>query len=249
MYSVAFIPDRCIGCRACQTACKIWNGKEAEATSFSPTFTNPEDLTPNTYTIVKFIEGEGPSWLMLKWQCLHCSNAPCARACPADAIEVHPEGAVVIKEDKCVGCGYCVEACPFNIPRIDEERGKAYKCTMCIDRIQAGKLPACVEACPTEALIFGKRDEVIAKLKSMGYEVYGADPLSSDTGYTHWLYATKEFKGKLTDPEVFGLPKSPKSVNMGLIEAMRGIGMGLAGLAVIASLAHAVYWRTKKESK
>ena len=245
-YAAAFIPDRCIGCRACQAACKIWNGKGVEPTSFTPDFTNPPTLTPESYTVIKFIEtfdGE-VGWVMLKEQCMHCSEAPCAKACPVGAIERTKEGAVVIREDKCVGCQYCIEACPFNVPKYDPKKGKVYKCTMCIDRIQNGKLPACVEVCPTQALVFGKRDELIAKLRSEGFEIYG-DKRLGDAGELHWLYATKEYKGKLTDPRYFNLPKNPTSSQPAL-EGIREAGIGLAGLAVVVSLAHAAYWRAKK---
>ncbi|UXD21681.1 formate dehydrogenase subunit beta [Ignicoccus pacificus DSM 13166] len=245
-YASVFIPDRCIGCRACQTACKIWNQRPVEKTSFSPDFTNPPSLTPDSFTIIKFKEvfdGE-VKWIMLKEQCMHCNDPPCVSACPTGAMTKTEEGAVYVRPEKCIGCQYCVEACPFDVPKYDEGSGKVYKCTMCIDRIRDGKLPACVEACPTQALVFGKKDEVIQKLKSEGFEIYGER--LPNVGGTHWLYATKEFKGKLTDPKYFGLPESP-AAKEGALPAIREFGVGVAGLAILASLLHAAYWRAKKE--
>lgn len=245
---VAFIPDRCIGCRACQVACKIWNDRKPEETSFSPTFTNPQDLSPDTYTIIRFKEveiGGQSAWVYLKLQCMHCKDAPCARACPAGAIDVHPEGAVVIRPDKCIGCQYCVEACPYNIPRYDPKTNKVYKCTMCIDRIQNGLQPSCVQACPTQALVFGVREELLSRLHSEGYEVYG-DNVGGSVGYTHWVYATKKYRGKLK--EWFDLPEKPTSV-VELLEVSRLGGLGIAGLVAAGALLHAIYWRMKRASE
>jgi len=136
--------------------------------------------------------GGEPFWLFHKWQCMHCSEAPCAKACPVEAIEVHPEGPVVIRPDKCIGCRYCIEACPYNVPRYDPVTNKVYKCTMCVDRIQNGLAPACVEACPQEALTFGHRKTLIktaherirSNPKKYVDHVYG----EKEVGGTSWMY-------------------------------------------------------------
>jgi len=246
-YAAVYIPDRCIGCRACQVACKLWNGRRPVETSFSPTFTNPVDLGPETYTIVKYIEavenGE-PKWVFLKTQCMHCENPACAAACPAHAIEVHEGGAVVIREDKCIGCRFCIDACPFNIPRYDPSRNKVYKCTFCIDRIQNGLEPACVSVCPTRALMFGPRSRLVSELKGKGYEVYG-DSLPG-VGSTHWLYATRKYKGRLTDPKWFGLPAAPRPKPAALRPEVAAGGLGAAAIVAAGCLAHLIYWRIKR---
>lgn len=252
-YAVMVNLDTCIGCRACQVACKVWNGLKAEETEFNPDgYTNPTDLSPNTWMIMEFMEGltnSGPFWLFKKTQCMHCSEAPCAKACPANAIEVHPSGAVVIRDDKCIGCQYCIEACPYNVPRYDPKRNKVYKCTMCVDRIQNGLAPACVEACPTDALVFGPYDKLVSEYKSAGYDIYG-DHVNDYVGHTHYLYATKKFKdlGKEQGKkwyEMLGLPEDPKG-HLPLIKEGREIGAGLAVAALAGVALHAVYWRAKR---
>jgi len=180
---------------------------------------------------------------------MHCSEAPCAKACPANAIEVHPSGAVVIRDDKCIGCQYCIEACPYNVPRYDPKRNKVYKCTMCVDRIQNGLAPACVEACPTDALVFGPYDKLVSEYKSAGYDIYG-DHVNDYVGHTHYLYATKKFKdlGKEQGKkwyEMLGLPEDPKG-HLPLIKEGREIGAGLAVAALAGVALHAVYWRAKR---
>ena len=256
-YGIVVNLDACIGCRACQVACKIWNGLKAEETRFNPEgYTNPTDLSPNTWMIMEFMEGVlggGPFWLFKKHQCLHCSEAPCAKACPVNAIEVHPEGAVVIRPDKCIGCQYCIEACPYNIPRYDPRTNKVYKCTMCIDRIQNGLAPACVEACPTDALEFGPWSELVKKYRGLGYEIYG-DHVNDYVGHTHYLYVTRKFKdlGKEQGKEwyeVLGLPKDPRGA-LPQVQAGRDVGVGLTALAAAGVVLHALYWRAKRiESK
>lgn len=252
-YGIVFNLDVCIGCRACQTACKVWNGLKAKETSFNPEgYTNPVDLSPDTWMVMEFLEGlaEGsPFWLFKKRQCMHCSEAPCAKACPVNAIEVHPEGAVVIRPDKCVGCRYCVEACPYNVPRYDPATNKVYKCTFCIDRVQNGLAPACVEACPTGALEFGPREELLRKYRAVGYEVYG-DYVNEYVGRTHYLYVTRRFKRFGAEKgkkwyEAIGLPENPLGP-LPLIEAGRNIGVGLVALVAAGALVHAIYWRAKR---
>ena len=248
---IVFNPDVCIGCRACQTACHVWNATRPEVTDFSPTFTNPPDLMPNVWTIMPYKEvgeGDGFDWLFLKRQCMHCSEAPCAKACPVGAIEVHPDGSVVVRDDRCIGCRYCVEACPYDVPRYDPVTNKVYKCTMCIDRTQNGLEPACVAACPTGALEYGDYDTLVSKYRSEGYEVYG-DSVNDYVGHTHYVYVTKRWAGKLTDPNYFGehLPANPQRPNIQFNKGVvRPVGWGLIGLTVIGLLGHLAFWRSKR---
>lgn len=252
-YGIVVNLDTCIGCRACQVACKVWNGLKAEETKFNPTsYTNPPDLTPNTWMIMEFREGISngePFWLFSKRQCMHCSEAPCAKACPTGAIEVHPEGAVVIRQDKCIGCRYCIEACPYNVPRYDPTTNKVSKCTFCIDRVQNGLAPACVAACPTGALEFGPWEELVNKYRGAGYEVYG-DHVNDYVGHTHYIYVTKKFKNLGAEEgkkwhEVIGLPKDPRGT-LPLVQSGRDVGVGLAALTLVGAVIHALYWRAKR---
>ncbi|MEM1597302.1 MAG: 4Fe-4S dicluster domain-containing protein [Pyrobaculum sp.] len=214
-YAVLVDLDKCIGCRACQVACKDWNGRPAEVLSFAGSLTSPPDLTANDWKVVFYYEGEVRKRVgrysfsqvevaPLPYNCLHCVEAPCARACPVGAIEVAESGAVVIVKDKCIGCGYCLNACPFDVPRRGSD-GKYYKCTFCVDRIENGMAPACVEVCPTGVFKFGPVGEVAAQAKAeaeKGRKVYGlnADPYVG--GQTRWMFVASERRAFAIDKKL-----------------------------------------------
>ena len=196
--------DRCIGCRACQVACKEWNGLKYSPTEFSPTFTNPPDLRADNWKVVFFgeITREYPTGFAdpyiqpIPFNCVHCATAPCARACPVGAIKVSPEGAVVIESSECIGCGYCLNACPYDVPRRRED-GTYTKCTFCVDRIQNGMAPACVEVCPTNVFEFGPASQVIESAereRAAGKVVYGLDLDSYVGGSIRWIYSISKDK-------------------------------------------------------
>jgi len=162
--------SRCMACRGCQVACKSWNELPALTTALNPSWTNPTDMSFNTYTVVRFkevVQGGEMSWLFRKDQCRHCDEAGCLDSCPVDGAIVKTKSGAVVVTDKCVGgkgCNFeCRDGCPYNIPRFREESGKPKtmaKCTFCFDRTDAGMMPACAKACGPEALVFGDRDEV-----------------------------------------------------------------------------------------
>jgi formate dehydrogenase iron-sulfur subunit len=160
---------RCIGCRACQVACKAWNELPAGAASFSESGTSPRHLDARNFTRVLFQEvstpGGGPGWTFVKRQCMHCVDPACAAACPVGALVKLAGGPVVYRDDRCIGCRYCMLACPFQIPKFQWEARVPYvrKCTFCADRQAAGKKPACAATCPSGALTFGERAELVAE--------------------------------------------------------------------------------------
>jgi len=149
--------SKCIGCKACQAACMEWNDLRDEPQPLLGSLTSPYDLTDRSWTVMRFYEEELPShglqWLIVKDGCMHCADPGCLRACPAPgALVQYANGIVDFQEENCIGCGYCQTACPFNIPRFSLKDNKAYKCTLCSDRVAVGLEPACIKTCPTQVM-------------------------------------------------------------------------------------------------
>lgn len=195
---------KCMGCRACQTACKQWNNLSAEKTEFfgGPGYQNPKDLSDSTYTLIKFHEvienNKIKDWGYWKKQCQHCIDPSCKVACPTGAIEKIAYGPVVWDDAKCLGCPLCKESCPFNIPRFgDKLNPKIRKCTMCYDRLEEGIEPACAKACPTDATIFGKREDLLAIAEKR---------ISSNPGVYHQYIYGKEEVGGTSIMYISGFP-------------------------------------------
>src|SRR5512138_245595 len=204
--------SRCIGCKACQTACMEWNDVRDDVGVNTGSLNAPFDLTDRSWTVMRFYEEELPDkglqWLIVKDGCLHCADPACLRACPAPgALVQYSNGIVDFQQDQCIGCGYCQTACPFNVPRFSLKDDKAYKCTLCSDRVAVGLEPACIKTCPTQALSFGSKEamkdlagERITELKERGFEkasIY--DP--AGVGGTHVIYVLPH-----GDPGLYRLP-------------------------------------------
>ncbi len=200
--------SKCMACRACQVACKQWNELPAEHTTQRGTYENPPELSGSTWIKVEFRERPG-EWLFRAHTCMHCTDASCEKVCPTGAIS-HQGEVVIIDQKWCIGCGYCVQACPFHVPHKDEETGTARKCRFCIDRITNGLRPACATTCPPGAIQFGEREDLLAvarqRVQTLRYNgspnatLYG----ENEMGGLHTLYV-------LTDqPAVFGLPEAPQ---------------------------------------
>ncbi|NLC78081.1 MAG: 4Fe-4S dicluster domain-containing protein [Clostridia bacterium] len=150
---------KCVGCGMCSVACQAQNGL---------TSTQNEELDAETWTVVKAVEVEADGEQQkrfIKNQCFHCLDPACASACLVGALEKTPTGAVVYDGDKCMGCRYCMIACPFNIPKYqwDSPFPLVRKCVFCVERLEAGEAPACASACPTKATLFGTREELVAE--------------------------------------------------------------------------------------
>ena len=235
--------SKCIGCKACQAACLEWNDLREEAGVNVGVYDNPHDLTPATWTLMRFNEWENPEtknleWLIRKDGCMHCEDPGCLKACPAPgAIVQYSNGIVDFVSENCIGCGYCVKGCPFNIPRISEVDKKAYKCTLCVDRVSVGQAPACAKACPTQAISFGSKqdmielaEERIVDLKGRGFAKAGLyNP--PGVGGTHVMYVLHH----ADRPELYsGLPNNPRISP--LVEVWKGMTK-YAGMAAIGAFA------------
>ena len=244
--SVAKLIDttKCIGCKACQVACMEWNDLRDEIGANTGAYQNPADLTAQSWTLMRFAEYENPQrngeleWLIRKDGCMHCADPGCLKACPAPgAIVQYSNGIVDFHEENCIGCGYCITGCPFDIPRISKRDQKAYKCTLCSDRVAVGREPACIKACPTGALVFGTKEDMqhhaaerIEDLKSRGFENAGLyDP--PGVGGTHVMYVLHH----ADQPQLYNdLPRDPH------ISAAVGVWKGVSkpiGLAVMLATA------------
>ena len=200
--------SKCTACRGCQIACKQWNDLPAEQTTQTGTYENPPELSGSTWIKVEFRERPG-EWLFQAHTCMHCTDASCEKVCPTGAIS-HQGETVIIDQEWCIGCGYCVQACPFHVPHKDEEEGTARKCRFCIDRITNGYEPACAKTCPTNAIQFGEREDLLATAKRR------VQALKSNGSPNAVLYGEDEMGGLntlyvLTDsPSVYGLPEAPQ---------------------------------------
>ncbi|MDO4540242.1 MAG: 4Fe-4S dicluster domain-containing protein [Syntrophomonadaceae bacterium] len=233
----------CTGCKACSVACKAWNELPAENTQLITSYQSQDDFTVDTWTFVTFdekYENGKFNWMMRKSQCFHCGEPACMKACSSEAISKTDSGFVVIDQDKCIGCGYCMANCPWNIPRVVQSTfpkdAKAFKCTGCVNRVENGLAPSCVSTCQPGALQFGDYDEMMAlayqtlairKENHPRAQLYG-DKIMGGTGY---LYLLED------DPEVYGLPANPKTpVSLKLwkdiVYPLGGIAAGAAVAAV-----------------
>ncbi len=239
----------CIGCKACEVACKEWNHVPGDGFDFTATsYDNTGELGADTWRHVAFVEqrvsapeGDKIRWLMSSDVCTHCTNAACLDVCPTGALFRTEHGTVVVQEDVCNGCGYCVPACPFGV--IDQRRddGRVWKCTLCYDRIGVGMDPACAQACPTRSIQFGRLDDLHAAARQRVADLhagdadearlYGADPNDGVGGLGAFFLL-------LDDPEIDGLPPDPVVCTRSLGAMWRAAGA--AALAVAAGVAGAV---------
>jgi formate dehydrogenase iron-sulfur subunit len=280
---VGFFTDTsvCIGCKACEVACKTWNDVPDDGYLLTGmSYDNTQELGASTWRHVAFIEqptdvsvvstgstdeaaepadpigatdlgmpGMGPTdgdvgvrWLMSSDVCKHCTHAACLDVCPTGALFRTEFGTVVVQPDVCNGCGYCVPACPYGVIDVRKEDGRAFKCTLCYDRLKEGQTPACAQACPTESIQFGELDELreradrrLAELHDRGVEVarlYGREP---DDG----VGGDGAFFLLLDEPEVYGLPPDPVVTTRDLGRIWRHVGAAAAALTAVGVAAFA----------
>jgi formate dehydrogenase iron-sulfur subunit len=252
----------CIGCKACEVACKEWNLVPEDGLVWSgESFDNTSELGANSWRHVAFVEqttalrvdGDGAGgdddplrWLMSSDVCKHCTESACLNVCPTGAIFRTELGTVVVQEDVCNGCGYCVPACPFGVldkrELPSEERGglpdgRVWKCTLCYDRTRDGMTPACAQACPTESIQYGPLDELreraagrLDKVVADGFagaRLYGEDAADGVGGFGAFFLL-------LDEPETYGLPPAPRDSTRDLGDMWRGAAA--AGAALLAGL-------------
>src|SRR5437868_8984093 len=191
--TVGFFTDTtlCIGCKACEVACKEWNQLPNNPLEFKDSYDNTGQLDHANWRHVRFVETSTSSpdkpiaWLMMSDVCKHCKEASCLEVCPTNAIVRTEFDTVFIQPDVCNGCRNCISACPYGVIGFNEQAGVAQKCTLCYDRLQGGLQPACAKACPTESIKFGYIDDLhavaddrLAALQKAGYQkaqLYGRD--------------------------------------------------------------------------
>jgi formate dehydrogenase iron-sulfur subunit len=250
---VGFFTDTtvCIGCKACEVACKEWNQLPDDGFVFTGmSYDNTAALGASTWRHVSFIERPVPlsgqetglgdfSWLMMSDVCKHCQRAGCLEACPTGAIVRTEFDSVYVQSDICNGCGYCITGCPFGVIDRREDDGRAWKCTLCYDRLSDGMEPACAKACPTDSIQFGDLDELKAtadarlrRLHDGGVEeayLYGADDV--DQPGTGGLNA---FFLLVDEPEVYNLPPEPVVPTRHGGDAWRSLAIGAMALAAAA---------------
>jgi formate dehydrogenase iron-sulfur subunit len=237
----------CIGCKACEVACKEWNLLPADMLGLTGrSYDNTTQLSATTWRHVSFVEQPRDTpqhafqsnWLMLSDVCKHCARAGCLEACPTGALFRTEFGTVVVQQDICNGCGYCVPACPFGVVALDNHDGKAHKCTLCYDRLKGGFEPACAKACPTNSIQFGDLEDLQARatqrvesLHAQGVSeayLYGPPGTPGATGGIDDLHA---FFLLTERPEAYNLPAAPTLPSTRVAPGL------LTGLATMAGLA------------
>lgn len=233
----------CIGCKACEVACKEWNGVPADGYVWrGQSYDHTGSLGHSSWRHVKFVERErngGPAWDFSSDVCKHCEHAGCLEACPTGSIVRTEFGGVFVQPDICNGCGYCVVSCPFGVIDRRPDDGRAFKCTFCYDRQKAGEVPACAKACPTESIQFGDLDDLraraerrVAQLQARGVNdavVY--DPRHTSVGGTHAIFLVRG------DVRAFNLPVTPEVPTRLLGEAWRAAATGAAVMVGIVGIA------------
>jgi formate dehydrogenase iron-sulfur subunit len=242
---ILYDASKCVGCRACQKACKDWNKLPGETTDAQELYETPLDLSADTWTLIKLNNKGRADWHFFNYQCMHCTDAACVTVCPTGALFKDERGFTAIDQNKCNGCGYCTQFCPFGVPHLKTKslltgEAKAAKCTFCQDRIWGGLGgPSCAEACPVEALVWGEWEELldqanerVAVLQEQGLSearLYG----ETETGGLHRLSIIFD------EPRQYNLPENPAGALAGIwqniIQPLGEIAVGATALGLLVN--------------
>jgi formate dehydrogenase iron-sulfur subunit len=247
MRTLGFFTDTtlCIGCKACEVACKQWNQLPDDGFHLTGmSYDNTAALGASTWRHVTFAErpadgGGRIAWKMMSDVCKHCERAGCLEACPTGAIIRTEHDSIYVQPDVCNGCGYCVPACPFGVIAKREDDGRAFKCTLCYDRLQGGLEPACAKACPTDSIQFGPLDDLRARAEERAWQLrdrgiparlYGESAEEQPgTGGLHAFFLLAD------EPEVYNLPPAPKVPTIGAGRSWLAAVAGAAGMLALAA--------------
>jgi formate dehydrogenase iron-sulfur subunit len=258
--ALGFLTDTtlCIGCKACEVACKQWNQLPLDDFGFTGhSYDHTGDLGATTWRHVAFVErlgaeqGRRPTvlqpfqshWLMMSDVCKHCVEAGCLQACPTGAIVRTEFDTVVIQQDICNGCGYCLPACPFGVPGLSPTDHKAHKCTLCYDRLVDGLEPACAKACPTDSIQFGRVEDLLARARARVADLHARGVTSAyiygdrAVGGTGGIEGLNAFFILTAPPEVYNLPRAPELPQRKTLPAFLttlGAALALGAAAVLA---------------
>jgi formate dehydrogenase iron-sulfur subunit len=257
MGQMGFFTDTtlCIGCKACEVACKQWNQLPADGYKLTGnSYDNTRHLSATTWRHVAFVEQARPAdgtdksvnWLMMSDVCKHCEHPGCMEACPTGALIRNEFGDVYLQPDICNGCGYCVPSCPFGVVDLNLDDGRAYKCTLCYDRQKDGLEPACAKACPTDSITFGDLDELrerarrrVETLQARGETsayLYGVDEDTSVGDLNAFFLLTDR-------PSVYNLPEKPKLPQENVLP---GFVASFAAAAFLTAVTAFSFWSRKK---
>jgi formate dehydrogenase iron-sulfur subunit len=242
---ILYDASKCVGCRACQMACKDWNKLPGETTDAQGLYETPLDLSADTWTLIKLNKSGQADWHFFNYQCMHCTDAACVTVCPTGALFKDERGFTALDQEKCNGCGYCTQFCPYGVPHLKTKslltgEAKAAKCTFCQDRIWGGLGgPSCVEACPVEALVWGPWEELLGRAKER-VAVLRDQGLSGAR-----LYGENETRGLhrlsilFDEPRQYNLPEVPPgplaNVWQKIIQPLGGVAFGAAILGVVGA--------------